>query len=77
MIRYHSCYPWHTGGAYRSLMTEADHAMLPWVLEFNKFDLYTKVRCYMFMRCSCEYQVCMCQYMWYGADLFCFASDVS
>ena len=42
MIRYHSCYPWHTGGAYRSLMNQADHDMLPWVLEFNKFDLYTK-----------------------------------
>lgn len=22
--------------------TQADHEMLPWVLEFNKFDLYTK-----------------------------------
>jgi len=42
MIRYHSCYPWHTGGAYRGLMTQADHDLLPWVLEFNKFDLYTK-----------------------------------
>eukprot|EP01032_Pedospumella_encystans_P013532 gene13532-15574_t len=42
MIRYHSCYPWHTGGAYRNLMTQADHDLLPWVLEFNKFDLYTK-----------------------------------
>jgi inositol oxygenase len=42
MIRYHSCYPWHTGGAYRQLMSPADHEMMPWVLEFNKFDLYTK-----------------------------------
>jgi len=42
MIRYHSLYPWHTGGAYRSLMTEKDHEMMKWVLEFNKFDLYTK-----------------------------------
>jgi inositol oxygenase len=42
MIRYHSCYPWHTGGAYRHLMSEQDHAMMPWVLEFNTFDLYTK-----------------------------------
>jgi inositol oxygenase len=42
MIRYHSCYPWHTGGAYRELMNQDDHEMLKWVLEFNKFDLYTK-----------------------------------
>ncbi len=43
MIRYHSCYPWHTGGAYRHLMTDRDHELLKSVLEFNKFDLYTKV----------------------------------
>jgi inositol oxygenase len=42
MIRYHSCYPWHTGGAYRQFMTEKDHELLKWVLKFNKFDLYTK-----------------------------------
>lgn len=42
MIRFHSLYPWHTGGAYRELMTEDDHRTLGWVLEFNKFDLYTK-----------------------------------
>lgn len=42
MIRFHSCYPWHTGGAYRHLMSDKDHELLPWVLEFNKFDLYTK-----------------------------------
>jgi len=42
MIRYHSCYPWHTGGAYRQFMTEKDHTLLKWVLEFNKCDLYTK-----------------------------------
>jgi inositol oxygenase len=42
MIRYHSCYPWHTGGAYRILMNERDHELIPWVTEFNKFDLYTK-----------------------------------
>lgn len=30
MIRFHSCYPWHTGGAYRPLMTAADHDMLEW-----------------------------------------------
>lgn len=42
MVRYHSAYPWHSGGAYRHLMCEKDFAMLEWVLEFNKFDLYTK-----------------------------------
>lgn len=42
MIRYHSAYPWHTGGSYRHLMNEKDHEMLKWVLEFNKYDLYTK-----------------------------------
>lgn len=42
MIRFHSAYPWHTGGAYRQFMTTHDHEMMKWVLEFNKFDLYTK-----------------------------------
>ncbi len=42
MIRFHSCYPWHTGGSYRHLMNDADHEQMKWVLEFNKFDLYTK-----------------------------------
>ena len=42
MIRYHSCYPWHSGGAYRELMAPEDHATLAHVLEFNRFDLYTK-----------------------------------
>jgi inositol oxygenase len=42
MIRYHSCYPWHTGGAYRQFMNEKDHETLKAVLDFNTFDLYTK-----------------------------------
>lgn len=42
IIRYHSCYPWHRDGEYRHFMTETDHDKLKWVLEFNKFDLYTK-----------------------------------
>lgn len=42
MLRYHSCYPWHTGGSYRHLMNDEDHELMKWVLEFNKFDLYTK-----------------------------------
>lgn len=42
MIRFHSAYPWHTGGAYREFMNESDEELLRWVLEFNKYDLYTK-----------------------------------
>jgi inositol oxygenase len=42
MIRYHSCYPWHKEKEYQHLMAEGDQEMLDWVLEFNKFDLYTK-----------------------------------
>ena len=42
MIRYHSCYPWHTGGAYRHFMVDKDYLLMKWVLEFNKCDLYTK-----------------------------------
>ncbi|XP_044533192.1 inositol oxygenase isoform X1 [Gracilinanus agilis] len=42
MIRFHSFYPWHTGGDYRHLCSTRDLDMLPWVQEFNKFDLYTK-----------------------------------
>ncbi|XP_034499541.1 inositol oxygenase isoform X1 [Ailuropoda melanoleuca] len=42
VVRFHSFYPWHTGGDYRQLCSEQDLAMLPWVQEFNKFDLYTK-----------------------------------
>ncbi len=42
MIRYHSFYPWHREGAYEYLMDEKDRAMLPWVKEFNPYDLYSK-----------------------------------
>lgn len=35
MIRFHSFYPWHTGGDYRQLCSEQDLAMLPWVQEFK------------------------------------------
>eukprot|EP00041_Stephanoeca_diplocostata_P005354 m.60061 g.60061 ORF g.60061 m.60061 type:complete len:109 (-) comp15730_c0_seq2:130-456(-) len=42
MIRFHSFYPWHTGLAYKEFEDQTDKAMLPWVLEFNKFDLYSK-----------------------------------
>jgi len=42
MIRFHSFYPWHRHGAYSHLMNDQDKEMLKWVLEFNKFDLYSK-----------------------------------
>ena len=42
MIRYHSFYPWHSGGSYRHLMRDTDYDYLEWVRDFNRFDLYTK-----------------------------------
>ena len=42
VIRYHSFYPWHTGGDYKQFMNETDHQILKDVLEFNEFDLYSK-----------------------------------
>jgi inositol oxygenase len=42
MIRYHSAYCWHTGGAYSELTTEEDEETKQHVIEFNEFDLYTK-----------------------------------
>jgi len=42
MVRYHSAYPWHTGRIYDHFMKPEDTETLKWVLEFNKFDLYTK-----------------------------------
>ena len=42
MLRFHSFYPWHKHGAYDHLCNAKDRAMLKWVLEFNKYDLYSK-----------------------------------
>ncbi|XP_026474155.1 inositol oxygenase isoform X2 [Ctenocephalides felis] len=42
IIRYHSFYPWHSGGDYEHLCCEKDEETKKWVLEFNKYDLYTK-----------------------------------
>jgi len=42
MLRFHSFYPWHKHGAYDYLCNEKDRAMLPWVLKFNQYDLYSK-----------------------------------
>lgn len=42
MIRYHSFYPWHTGGSYTSLLSDTDAKYLDLIKDFNKYDLYTK-----------------------------------
>jgi inositol oxygenase len=42
MIRYHSFYPWHRCNAYSHFETEKDREMKKWVLDFNKYDLYSK-----------------------------------
>jgi len=42
IVRYHSFYPWHTEKEYMYLCNNKDMQMLDWVLEFNKFDLYSK-----------------------------------
>nr|XP_053637024.1 inositol oxygenase-like isoform X3 [Cherax quadricarinatus] len=41
-FKFHSLYPWHSCGDYMHLCDNYDLKMLPWVREFNKFDLYTK-----------------------------------
>jgi inositol oxygenase len=42
MLRYHSFYAWHRHGAYDYLCNKQDREMLPWVLKFNPYDLYSK-----------------------------------
>jgi inositol oxygenase len=42
MLRYHSFYACHRHGAYDYLCNEQDREMLPWVLKFNPYDLYSK-----------------------------------
>jgi len=42
MIRYHSFYPWHSGGSYKELLNEKDEEYLKLIKDFNKYDLYTK-----------------------------------
>lgn len=42
LIRFHSLYPYHTGDAYKELVSEKDEKMKPLLQMFNKFDLYTK-----------------------------------
>lgn len=42
IVRLHSCYPWHRGGAYRQFHGPGDEQLLAAVLEFNTYDLYSK-----------------------------------
>jgi len=42
MVRYHSFYPWHTGGSYTKLLNEKDEQYKEWIKDFNQYDLYTK-----------------------------------
>ena len=42
MIRYHSFYPWHSGGSYAELTNDKDEQYKEWVTDFNQYDLYTK-----------------------------------
>jgi inositol oxygenase len=42
IIRYHSFYPWHTGGDYKEFMIDSDKIILEDVNNFNKYDLYSK-----------------------------------
>ena len=42
MIRYHSFYPWHTGGSYAELEGPKDVTYKAWIKDFNQYDLYSK-----------------------------------
>ncbi|CAI5467339.1 unnamed protein product [Closterium sp. Yama58-4] len=42
MIRYHSFYALHRDEEYQHLMDDFDREMLPWLKDFNQYDLYSK-----------------------------------
>jgi inositol oxygenase len=42
VLRFHSFYAWHRGGAYQNLTNSFDAEMYPWVKAFNRSDLYSK-----------------------------------
>ncbi len=42
ILRYHSFYAAHSGGAYGHLMSERDRDLFRWVKAFQPFDLYSK-----------------------------------
>ena len=35
MVRFHSFYPWHSGGDYDHLCNDEDREMMPWIKEFK------------------------------------------
>jgi len=43
VIRFHSFYAWHQSGGYEYFASEKDKAMLFWLKEFQKGDLYSKL----------------------------------
>lgn len=42
VVRFHSLYPWHTGGDYAQFMRDGDERILRDVRAFNRYDLYSK-----------------------------------
>jgi len=42
IVRFHSFYALHREDRYGRLLDERDRAALPWIKEFNKYDLYSK-----------------------------------
>jgi inositol oxygenase len=42
IVRLHSCYPLHSKRAYDRLLAPGDDRILQAVIDFNKFDLYSK-----------------------------------
>jgi len=42
IIRFHSFYAYHKEGDYKHLTDDVDKEMEPWILTFNRFDLYSK-----------------------------------
>ena len=42
MVRYHSFYPWHSGGDYYHLCSEEDFKSLEWVQKFKYVELQLK-----------------------------------
>jgi len=42
IIRFHSFYAYHQGGAYREYTDDVDARCFPWLVAFQKCDLYSK-----------------------------------
>ena len=42
IIRYHSFYPFHSGGEYSHLVKDSDKEIMKDIVTFNNFDLYSK-----------------------------------